>query len=181
MNIQKGGTVTLTVQIPQPNFYPTSTARLEVQDANGRPMFGRPASSTTPTSVTFTFAVEDSMLRFAADCGECAWATGWTYTVWLTQGSFSLDPPFKVLEEGAVTLSGDLPCSDCGGEDPPEDPPPPPEEDDPFGDRDPGDPPVAPPDEPLAPCLPPDFASPSPTVPTPCSGGVGGSGVVFNS
>lgn len=181
MNVESGGTITLTVAVPQPNFFPLTTARLEVQDSRGRPMFGLAASSYTPTSVTFSQAVSDNMFTFAKNCNDCSWRTDFTYTVWVTEGDLALEPPFKVLEEGAVTFSGPVPCPECGGEDPPEDPPPPPEEDDPFGEPDIGDPPVGPPEEAPGPCLPPSFVSPTPTVPTPCSGGTGGGGVVFTS
>lgn len=183
MNVAVGGTISLTVAVPQPNFFPLNTARLEVQDARGRPMFGLAASSFTPTSVTFSQSVNDGMFTFAKNCENCSWRTDFTYTVWVTEGEFALEPPFKVLEEGAVTFSGALPCAECSGEPPPEDPPPPPppEGDDPFGEPDIGDPPVGPPTAPPVPCLPPSFVSPTPAVATPCSGGTGGTGVVFTS
>lgn len=171
---------TLTVSVPQPNFYPTATARLHVKDSRGREVFEMPATSTSRDTVVFTINKTAQDFRQIADCGDCSWQDGLTYRVVLLQGLYSLDPPFKVVDEGAVTISGTLPCSDCAGEDPPEPPEPPPEQDNPFGNPDPGDPLISDPDQPDAPCLPPSFVMPAPSVPTPCSDSGSGSGSVFS-
>jgi hypothetical protein len=173
--LQSGGSTTFTVSVPQPNFYSVSTARLFIK-VGGRDVVSFLASSFSRDSVVFSCSLSWTQLGKIADCGDCAWK-GANYTVRLLEGAQALDPSFKNIDSGSVTITGDLPCSDCGGEDPPGPEEPPPGEDDPFGDpSDDGDPLIPGPDEPPETCLPPSFTAPAPTVPTPCGGGTGGSG-----
>lgn len=174
--LQSSGTTTFTVPVPQPNFYSVSSARLFIKVRN-RPAGSYIPSSSSGDSIVFSVALQSSQLQKLADCRSCAYRTG-TYQVMLEEGAAALDPPFKIIDSGSVTVSGTLPCRDCGGEDPPGPEDPPPGEDDPFGDPgDEGDPLIPGPDEPPASCLPPSFTAPAPAVPLPCGGGgSGGSG-----
>lgn len=173
LSLQPGGSQTITVAVPQPNFYAVSTARLFVKQGD-RSVAQVTPSSTTPTSVVFNVSLSDSQLRLFSNCGDCSWRPG-SYTVILYEGGTPLDPPFKVIQRGSVTLSGTVPCLDCGGESPPAPSPPPPGADSPYGEVDAGDTLIAAPTPPGSICLPPSFVMPSPTVPTPCSGS-GGTG-----
>jgi len=172
MQLQIGNN-THTFSVPQPNVYPVGTARLAVKTRDGRPIFSRALTSFTRESVTFSFELTSADLTFAADCGECEWKRGISYSVWLSQGGFSFDPPTRTISEGPVAFSGQLPCANCGGENPPGPPTPPPDEDDPYGPGSPDDPGVLPPEDPGDVCLPTDFVMPAPAVPTPCDGGSG--------
>lgn len=175
--LQPGGRTTVTVSVPQPNFYSVRSARLFIK-VGERDVYISTPDSASRDSIVFTIGLSNSQARRFASCSDCNWKTG-TYRVRLFEGAFPLDPSFKDIDSGSVTVTGDLPCSDCGGEDPPGPPSPPPGEDDPFGtDNDGGDPLISAPDEPPAACLPPPFTASPPTVPTPCGGGSGGSGTV---
>jgi hypothetical protein len=174
--LQAGSPTTLTVSVPQPNFYSVSSARLYLK-IGGRPGAQFSPSSSSRDSIVFSFQLSTSQLRKFAHCGTCSWRTEGTYEVKLDEGAQLLDPPFKVIDSGSVTVAGSIPCSDCGGDDPPGPEDPPPGDDNPFGDpSNEGDPLIPGPDAPPDQCLPPSFTATPPTVPTPCGGGSGGSG-----
>lgn len=178
--LQPGRSTTLTVSVPQPNFYATKTAQLYIKARDREVYTGSPASVSSD-SIVFSVALSDSQFQRFASCSDCSWKPG-TYRVRVFEGALPLDPPFKDIDSGSVTVTGEIPCSDCGGEDPPGPPSPPDGEDDPFGtDDDGGDPLIPGPDAPPNPCLPAPFSASPPTVPTPCGGGSGGSGAVVFS
>lgn len=179
--LQSGGSTTLTVSVPQPNFYAVSSASLFIK-VGGRSVRTVFPSSFSRDSIVFSVSLSSLQLRKFGSCIDCAWKVG-TYQVKLFEGAQALDPSFKLIDSGSVTVTGMLPCPDCGGQAPPGPAPPPPGRDDPFGSADDeGDPLILGPDEPPEPCLPPSFIAEPPVVPTPCDGGGSGSsgGLAFS-
>lgn len=158
--------------------YGLGTAILTIKVGGTREIFRRRSSiDFSTTTVTFNIDADD-LGAGAYDCGSCGWASDATYSVVLSPDGVINNKPYEIVESGAVTFTGPVPCSSCGGEDPPpgEDPPggggtgggP---GDDPYGGGT-DDPQVSPPSPPSGDlCLPPAFIAPNPPVPTPCSEG----------
>jgi len=157
---------TLTVPIPQPNFYDPASAQLSISTAKGQSVRSLTPSSVGNASLTFSGTVSKSQARGLYQCAQCQGVEG-RYSVILREGSIPLDPPIKTIATGSVSLSGPPPCGECGGSDPDQDPPP--EGDNAFGRVGPGDDLVPLPRPPSSVCLPPSFVAPPPGVPTPCS------------
>jgi hypothetical protein len=161
---------TLTVPVPQPNFYDTCKAQLFISTAKGKAVRTLAAEKCTKTSVTFSGTVSKTQAKNLYNCASCQSVEG-RYSVIAREGSIPLDPPIKTLATGSVSLSGPPPCGECGGSDPDPDPPPPgggSGGDNPYGPVDPGDDLVPLPPPPGSVCLPPSFVAPPPGVPTPC-------------
>lgn len=139
----------------------------------------RLSATTSNAGATGTATWSGSVkTAFFSLCDECKLVEG-TYTVMVEYVS-PVDgyKSYKKVDSGSVVVSGPTGCSDC------EDAPP----DEggggggeeagggasEYGEPDAGDSFPPRPRAPADPCLPPSFTAPTPSVPTPCSGGSGG-------
>ena len=172
ISIQRGSSFTHTVSGTGKNARQMSTARLNIS-LDSRSVRNFSPTSSGEGTVTFSGTLSDDDFRRFASCGVCEWKTG-QYAVFLG-ADFSV---VETLQTGTVSISGTLPCVDCGGDDPPPDTPPDDDggDDGSYGPVSPWVPLVPSPAVPEDYCLPADFVVAPPTVETPCSDGSGGSG-----
>lgn len=173
ISIQRGSSFTHTVSGTGKNARQMSTARLNIS-LDSRSVRNFSPTSSGEGTVTFSGTLSDDNFRLFARCGFCEWKTDGQYVV-LVSSKLNV---VETVQTGSVSISGTLPCVDCGGDDPPPDTPPDDDggDDGSYGPVSPWVPLVPSPAVPEDYCLPADFVVAPPTVETPCSDGSGGSG-----
>jgi hypothetical protein len=155
--------------------FDASLARLWITGRGKSASSTLPVSSTNGSTLHMTWSSSGVDIGWLRDCGNCTFVDG-TYAIRISYVGLDGIQTTKLIESGTVSVSGTIGCKDCedggGGEEPTEEPAE--GQSDEYGPVSTGDdlPNFA--SLPAEPCLPASFVAPAPAVPTPCSGGSGG-------